>query len=147
MRKTWVFVVIDHAADLLESQMVFDSLSDLSRLVDDLNKVHEALQNLGKRSLRGLDGLLTVLVDVGQVLDGAGGGSLDGLGLLQGVRLVEALGTLLQLLFVKVAILVEGFNSASGPNDEVLVGRQLLQVLAGLVALLVQVAFFVKSFN
>merc|ERR1719220_2177762 len=129
-------MVIGHTADLLESQMVLDSLSDLSRLVDDLNKVHEALQNLGERSLRGFDGLLTLLVDVGQVLNSAGGGSLDGLGLLQGVRLVEALGTPLQFLFIKVAVLVEGFNSASGPNDEVLVGLQLLQILAGLVALL-----------
>merc|ERR1711872_455760 len=117
-----------------QSKELLHSLPNLAGLIKHLDKVHEAFQNLSLGDSWRLNPILAILVEVGQVLNGAGLGSLHAIAVfLQCVCLLKALNTLLQLWLIQVAVLVSSLNEAGGCDDKVLVALKLLQILTRLV--------------
>merc|ERR1719237_1484596 len=116
------------------SKELLHCLANLSGLIEHLNKVHEAFQNLSFGDSWRLNSLLAILVEVGKVLDGAVLGRLHFKGFLpEGICFLKALNTVLQCLLIQVAVPVSSLDEAGGRDDKVLV---VFQLLAGLVALL-----------
>ena len=107
----------------LQSKKILHSLSDLAVVVKELDNLNEALEHILQRCSWGLDPNLALLVEVGQVLDGAG------LGRLQGVGLLKAVAALVQGGLVQVALLVDGLDGAGGADDKVFVGLKLGQLV------------------
>merc|ERR1719275_321079 len=129
------------------SKELLHCLANLSGLIEHLNKVHEAFQNLSFGDSWRLNPILAILIEVGKVLNGAVLGRLHFKGfLLKGICFLKALNTVLQCLLIQVAVPVSSLNEAGGCDDKVLVAFQLLQILSGLVALLAFVALLAILF-
>ena len=107
----------------LQSKKILHSLSDLAVIVKELDNLNEALEHILQRRSWGLDPNLALLVEVGQVLDGAG------LGRLQGVDLLKAVAALVQGGLVQVALPVDGLDGAGGADDKVFVALKLDQLV------------------
>ena len=105
----------------LQSKEILHSLTNLAVRVKELDDLHEAGQHVLQRSSWRLNPDLTLFVEVGQVLDGAG------LGRVQGVGLLKAVATLVQRCFVQVAVLVQCLDRAGGADDKVFVAFKLDQ--------------------
>merc|ERR550534_3116662 len=124
------------------SKELLHCLANLSGLIEHLNKVHEAFQHLSFGDSWRLNSILAILIEVGKVLNGAVLGCLHGKGLLlKGICFLKALNTVLQCLLIQVAVPVSSLDEAGGRDDKVLVVFQLLQILAGLAALLAALLF------
>ena len=107
----------------LQSKKILHSLSNLAVVVKELDNLNEALEHILQRCSWGLDPNFALIVEIGQVLNGAG------LGRLQGVSLLKAVAALVQGGLVQVALLVDGLDGAGGANDKVFVGLKLGQLV------------------